>query len=555
LNFLYSSNWAHGGEILPFEATVLERSAVPALLSYRVNVGGVESGAETFVDSSGLDEHSDETIRPVAAFDGGSLPTGVYAAKIRTTSNFGRSRVSADSASEIAHVNERQSPFGAGWTLFGLDRLYPQEDGSLLLVEGRGNAVRFALANAQPYPELIESEGSLAYFGLTTQLTYTGDHLSSITDPASRITTFEHDTGGNLIRVVFPDGCTRSFGYDGRHLMTAETDGNLNTTRLAYDFAGKVTSATHSRRLGALRHGRGSRRPRRPRLRRGDGSEPRSGGAAERRGEHLHGRPIRRERGPDPRGAHRDHRVGRRSRARGARDQSDHLRARLMGAVVSGLVVLIPGNAVAAQLARRGGEFQINTVTEGDQLGARLAPLPDGGFVAMWKGNGNVAARRLDVDTQPLGPEFQVNTMPPNVDPDPSFAAAPDGSLFFAWCAFPHPETPPYGTGIVGRRFDPSGAPDGPEFLVALYSYRGSAVVAVGADEFVVAWTDDYDYAGRARRIGSAGLGPEFKLAPQGQQYDFAGAPATGVINRGSVIGMSLASKRRYLARSSRMEA
>jgi YD repeat-containing protein len=64
-----------------------------------------------------------------------------------------------------------------------------------------------------------------------------------VTDPANRTTTFEHDSAGNLIRVLFPDGSARSFGYDGRHRMTAETDANLNTTARTYNFAGKVVSA------------------------------------------------------------------------------------------------------------------------------------------------------------------------------------------------------------------------------------------------------------------------------------------------------------------------
>jgi hypothetical protein len=189
------------------------------------------------------------------------------------------------------------------------------------------------------------------------------------------------------------------------------------------------------------------------------------------------------------------------------------------------VVLISANNAVAAQLARHGGEFQINSVSQGDQREVHLASLPDGGFVAMWMSNGNVAARRFDADTQPLGPEFQVNTMATNTsDPFPDLAAAADGSFFFAWSARRFPETPPAGTGIVGRRFDESGVPDGLEFQIALYAYRGSGVVAVGMDEFVVAWTDDYDYSGRARRVVPAGLSPEFKLAPEGQQYDFAGA-------------------------------
>ena len=35
--------------------------------------------------------------------------------------------------------NERESPFGAGWTLDGLQRLHPQADGSMVLTTGDGH--------------------------------------------------------------------------------------------------------------------------------------------------------------------------------------------------------------------------------------------------------------------------------------------------------------------------------------------------------------------------------------------------------------------------------
>jgi YD repeat-containing protein len=80
--------------------------------------------------------------------------------------------------------------------------------------------------------------------GLVTTLDYAADHLSLITDPAGRMTTLDHDLAGNLIQVTFPDGTTRGFGYDSRHLMTSETNGRGLTATRDYDSTGRLVQAT-----------------------------------------------------------------------------------------------------------------------------------------------------------------------------------------------------------------------------------------------------------------------------------------------------------------------
>ena len=50
------------------------------------------------------------------------------------------------------------------------------------------------------------------------------------TDLFSRI----HDAAGNLTAVTFPDGTTRTFGYDARQLMTAHADPRGNRGVLTY---------------------------------------------------------------------------------------------------------------------------------------------------------------------------------------------------------------------------------------------------------------------------------------------------------------------------------
>ncbi|MGH3427106.1 MAG: hypothetical protein ACRDQZ_06015, partial [Mycobacteriales bacterium] len=163
-----------------------------------------------------------------------------------------------------------------------------------------------------------------------------------------------------------------------------------------------------------------------------------------------------------------------------------------------------------AQLARRGGEFPVNTVIDGDQRGSRVVATPDGGFVVIWKGD-HIAARRFDADTRPLAPEFGVNSSPIGSE-DASVAAASDGSFLVAW----------YGAGVDARYVNPADRP-GAQFVVTPQSYVGSGVAAAGGGQFTVAWTDT-DYHAEARLVGPHGQAPSFRINEEGYQYKVAAA-------------------------------
>ncbi len=75
--------------------------------------------------------------------------------------------------------------------------------------------------------------------GLQTTFAYSGASLARVADPAGRVTTFTHSPLGDLARVAFPDGSTRAFGYDDRHLMTAETSPRGFTVQREFDFTGR----------------------------------------------------------------------------------------------------------------------------------------------------------------------------------------------------------------------------------------------------------------------------------------------------------------------------
>jgi len=76
LRFVYQTQWAHPKPIIPFEPTIPIRSAVPPTLSYQLSVAGVEQGTESFLDTAGLNESVDETIRAAVAFDAAEFTPG-----------------------------------------------------------------------------------------------------------------------------------------------------------------------------------------------------------------------------------------------------------------------------------------------------------------------------------------------------------------------------------------------------------------------------------------------------------------------------------------------
>ena len=62
---------------------------------------------------------------------------------MRVTNRYGESAVSADLKGRQLLVNDRSGAFGSGWGSAGLQRLYPQADHSIMVVDGDGEATRF----------------------------------------------------------------------------------------------------------------------------------------------------------------------------------------------------------------------------------------------------------------------------------------------------------------------------------------------------------------------------------------------------------------------------
>ena len=184
------------------------------------------------------------------------------------------------------------SALGAGWTVNGLNKIIPGT-GGVLLDEGGGSVLWFSgsfgggggtyTSPAGDFSTLVLNsngtytrtltDGTQQNFassglettsvdrnGLTTTFSYSGNLLSTITDPFSQVTSFTYSGGylqsikdpagrfttftmssGNLTGVEYPDGSSWTYGYSSGQ-MTSVTEPSsagepTKITTITYDSA------------------------------------------------------------------------------------------------------------------------------------------------------------------------------------------------------------------------------------------------------------------------------------------------------------------------------
>jgi hypothetical protein len=181
-----------------------------------------------------------------------------------------------------------------------------------------------------------------------------------------------------------------------------------------------------------------------------------------------------------------------------------------------------------------GGEFQVNTYTADGQgsNGLTLAMAPDGRFVVSWHSQGQddgdttvdgggVYAQRYAADGTPQGGEFQVNTITQGAQGIAGVDAAMDasGNFVIVWTSNHNIEPFLPGGEIRAQRFDSAGAPVGTEIAVSQVEtgkHFWPAVAADAAGNFLVTFrNDDSDRSGMfGRYFTSAGTptSKEFRL-------------------------------------------
>jgi len=179
-------------------------------------------------------------------------------------------------------------------------------------------------------------------------------------------------------------------------------------------------------------------------------------------------------------------------------------------------VVSVPRVASAQGGMPLGPEFRVNTYTPSAQRRPLVAADSVGNFVVVWTSsfqdgsNLGVFGQRYAAAGPALGFEFRVNTYTSGIQHAPSLGADAAGNVTIIWGS----DEPPPG-GAYCQRYDTSGAPVGPEFLVN-GGVEGD-IAAAASGNFVVVW---YFYApgpGQdvfGQRYASSGvpLGLEFRV-------------------------------------------
>jgi YD repeat-containing protein len=82
-------------------------------------------------------------------------------------------------------------------------------------------------------------------YGQAMRLAYLNGQVSTITDPASRVTQIGYDGSGRLDQITDPDNAVWQYSLDGSNLLTSETDPRNNLTTFTFNF-GRVLGANEA---------------------------------------------------------------------------------------------------------------------------------------------------------------------------------------------------------------------------------------------------------------------------------------------------------------------
>ena len=182
------------------------------------------------------------------------------------------------------------------------------------------------------------------------------------------------------------------------------------------------------------------------------------------------------------------------------------------------------GQRFDAATKKLGPEFQVNSVTEGDQKYPGVAPLSNGGFAVVWEGENpdgdswDVYLRRFGPDGKPLAEETMVNKYDRDGQRWPVVASLPNDRLVVSWTSDGQDGS---GRGVYGRLIDADGKPTGDEFTINTNSEADqttSLVAAIGEAGFVCFWTSErqdgsaYGAFGQLYHADGTLWGPEFQV-------------------------------------------
>jgi hypothetical protein len=142
-----------------------------------------------------------------------------------------------------------------------------------------------------------------------------------------------------------------------------------------------------------------------------------------------------------------------------------------------------------------GTEFQINTITKGNQGDLPIVDTDaQGNFVVTWASGmeintSDIYARYYDSSGQPVGEEFRVNTYLPNAQVRPHVAMNDNGDFVIVWQS---DEQDGSERGVYGQRYASDCTPVGEEFQINTFTFeaqQGTHATMFPSGGFAVTWS------------------------------------------------------------------
>jgi RHS repeat-associated protein len=293
LGLMYDSIAANTLPIFITHFQIDPNQAVPPTVTAQLTLNGT-AGTTVWYSTSSL--NPGDIMQIPLQGDATGLSTGRYSWSIAVTANYG-TPVTTNYSGSVDIVNSSGSPFGAGWSLNVLERVWPVTGGVILELPGGlslwfangtppgsftpppGETSKLALANnvytrtlkdgtkinfnsSGLQTSIVDTNNNTLSFGyngsnqlttltdfntLVTTIAYNGSGKAiSITDPATRITTLAYDVGNTkLAGITDPDNAVWGYGYDSAYRLTTLTDPRSKMTSYAYG-TGRVTTVTRA---------------------------------------------------------------------------------------------------------------------------------------------------------------------------------------------------------------------------------------------------------------------------------------------------------------------
>jgi RHS repeat-associated protein len=304
ISLVYNSLAANAMPVVVAEHQLDPTQAAPSQVSAQLTFDGTAGSTRYYSTSSFI---PGDIMQIGQQANASTLSTGRYSytetiidyrSGIPTTFTY-----SGTATVENAAEDPTFAALGAGWTVDGLEKII-SASGGVIVDEGGGTVEWFSgsfgsgggtfTSPAGDFSTLTQNSGggytqtftdgtklnfnsggfettSVDRNGLTTTYTYTGNLLTSITDPFSQIVTFTYNgsnqlqsikdpasrlttftvSGGDLTAVEYPDGNSWDYAYNGSNQMTSVTEPSsagepAKIATITYDSANRVGTVTQA---------------------------------------------------------------------------------------------------------------------------------------------------------------------------------------------------------------------------------------------------------------------------------------------------------------------